>query len=268
TPQRIELSKLAAIFSEKSKLAAKGAVDFSAGLEPYRLAGEFSLTEFDLGKYFKAEDETRPPTIEGIFNVQGKLEGHGLTLEDTLDRVRGQFELTGRQGVFRGLKRTTDKISMASKAVGLVGSLLGDKSADRIANATYYVDQLAQSLSELPFDQMSTKLVRDDSLNLQIQELRLVSPEVHFIGKGLVKYEPGKKLLEQPLTASLSLRSRGKVEEYLGKLKVLDGTRDDLGFANCKEGVNLGGSLLRPDPTPFFVRLAAGKLSELLGTEN
>jgi hypothetical protein len=268
TPQRVELSKLGADFSEKSKLAAQGTVEFTPGLEPYHLAGDFSLTEFDTGKLFKALDTTRPPTIEGTFNVQGRFEGQGLTFEDTLDRTRGQFELNGKEGVFRGLKRATDKISLTSKAVGLVGSLLGDKSADKIANTTYYVDQLAQNLAEIPYDQLRVKLVRDQSLNLQIQELVLVSPDVHFLGKGQVSYESGKKLLEQPLTAALSLRARGKVEETLGKLKVLDGSRDELGYANSKESVTLGGSLLRPDPTPFFVRLAASKLSDLFAPEN
>ncbi len=268
TPERAELSKLAAEFSETSKLDAQGTVDFTPGLDPYHLTGNFSLTEFDTGRLFKALDETRAPTLEGLFNVQGRLEGRGLTLADTIDRTRGQFELAGRQGVFRGLKRATDKISLASKAVGLVGSLLGDKSADKIANTTYYVDQLAQNLAEIPYDQLNLKLVRDESLNLQISEVALVAPEVHFLGKGQVKYEAGKTLLEQPLTATLSLRARGKVEESLAKLKVLDGSRDDLGYANSKEAVNIGGSLLRPDPTPFFVRLAAGKLSDLFAPEN
>src|SRR5262249_16949437 len=87
TPQRVELSKLTADFSATSKLAAKGTIDFTPGLDPYHLGGDFSLTEFDAGKLFKALDASRPPTIEGLFNVQGRFEGHGLTFEDTLDRT-------------------------------------------------------------------------------------------------------------------------------------------------------------------------------------
>jgi uncharacterized protein involved in outer membrane biogenesis len=268
TPQRIELSKLGANFSEKSRFAAQGTIEFDAGIDPYHLTGDFSLTEFDVGRLFKAFDETRAPTLEGLFNVQGKFEGRGLTFEDVLDHTRGQFELSGKQGVFRGLKRATDKISLASKAVGMIGSLLGDKSADKIANAGYYTDQLAQSLAELPYDQFRVKLVRDDALNLQIKELLLLSPEVHFLGKGQISYQAGKRLYEQPLSAVLTLRARGRVEESLGKLRVLDGTRDELDYANCKESVNIGGTLARPDPTPFFLKLAAQKLSEMLAPEN
>ena len=65
-----------------------------------------------------------------------------------------------------------------------------------------------------------------------------------------------------PLTASLSLAARGKTEEILGKIGALDGTRDDLGYAKTREPVALTGTLGRPDPMPYFTKVAISKLLE------
>lgn len=270
-PERVSLQKLGADFGEKSRLAAKGDIVFAPGLNPYHLTGDFSLTEFDAGKFFKALNPERAPTVEGVFSVAGQLEGRGLTLDDTLDRTRGQFQLTSRQGVFRGLKRATDKLSVASKAVELgaaLGSLLKTgrvkEAVEKVAGSSYYVDQLAQALGEFNYDHFSLKLVRDESLNVELQDISLVSPEIRLNGSGRVTYEAGKPLLEQPLSVSLNLASRGKIEQIIGRLRELDGTRDELDYARAKNPVVVGGTLARPDPSPFFTRVAASKITDFL----
>jgi hypothetical protein len=74
-------------------------------------------------------------------------------------------------------------------------------------------------------------------------------------------------LLEQPLALNLSLAARGKVEQLLGKVRLLDGTQDDLGYARTREPLTIGGTLSKPDATAFFTRLAVGKFNELLTPE-
>jgi hypothetical protein len=266
---QLQLENLEATFDEKSRFAAKGTLSFAAGLNPYHLTGDFSLAEFDAGRFFKALDAERTPTVEGVFTVKAQVEGQGLNFDDTLDRTRGTYDLTSRKGVFRGLKRVSDKPSLATKAVGLVSSLIGDKSAEKIAgNASYYVDQLAQEIGEIPYDQFTVRLVRDPALNLRLENFTLVAQQIRLMGSGQVTYVAGKPLLEQPLEATLSFRARGKIEEVLGKLKALDGTRDELGYAKTKEALALKGTLARPDPTSFFAQLAAAKLIEQLAPEN
>lgn len=265
--EQVQLEKLDASFDEKSRFAAKGLLTFSEGLDPYHLTGDFSLTEFDSARFFKAIDPERAPTIEGLFTVKGQLEGQGLNLDDTIDRTRGAFDLTSRKGVFRGLKRSTDKLSMASKAVGLVSSLLGDNAAEKLASNAFNVDQLAQELGEINFDQFTVRLVRDPVLNFKLENITLVAQQLHLLGSGQVTYAAGQPLLKQTLEASLSFRGRGKIEEILGKLKVLDGTRDELGYAKTKETLTLGGSLAKPNANAFFTRLAAGKIGDLLAPE-
>jgi hypothetical protein len=197
-------------------------------------------------------------------------------LDRLQERSRGTFDLTSRQGVFRGLQRTSNKLSMTSKAVELGASVLGSlfgsekvtKTAEKVAGQAYFVDQLAQNLAEIDYDQFSVKLARDEALNVALDDISFVSPEIRLIGKGTVTYVAGKPLLEQPLSASLTIAGRGKLEQLLGKLKLLDGTKDELGYAKTREPVTLGGTLARPDPTAYFSRIASAKLNELLAPEN
>jgi len=181
----ITLQKLEAAFGDKGRFTAKALVSFTKGPSPYDLAGDFSLTEFDAGKLFKAFEPAKPPAVEGVFTVAGRFTGNGETLGRTVERSRGTFELTSRAGVFRGLQRTTNKISMASKAVDLVGSLFGSsKVVEKVAGSAYVVDQLASALGEFNYDQLSVKLSRDESLNVALEDISLLSPEIRLIGKG------------------------------------------------------------------------------------
>jgi hypothetical protein len=275
-PARASLQKLEAAFGEKSRLAAKGEVRFTGGAQPYQLAGEFSLTEFDAGRFFKAIEPTRSPTVEGIFSVAGSFAGQGATVDQTIEQTRGRFDLTSRQGVFRGLQRTTNKVSMTSKAVELGASVLGTilgsdkatKMAEKVAGTAYFVDQLAQSVGELNYDQLSVRLVRGESLDVTLEDFSLVSPEVRLLGKGTVNYAADKALLEQPLNATLLFAARGKTEQTFGKLHLIDGTRDELGYARAQLPVTIGGSLARPDPSAFFIKVATAKLADLAAPEN
>jgi hypothetical protein len=268
-PTDITLPTLAATFGEKGRFTAKGQIRFASGPQPYVLTGDFSLTEFDAGHLFKAFEPAKPATVEGLFSVEGRFTGNGVTLADTLERSHGAFALTSRAGVFRGLQRTTNKVSLATKAVDLVGSLFGSsKVVEKVAGTAYVVDQLAQSLGEFKYDQLSVSLTRDQALNLTLNDISLVSPEIRLIGQGTVTYVAGKPLLDQPLRASLSLAGRGVVETHLGKLRLLSGARDDLDYAKARETLTLEGTLARPDPTAFFTRIATAKLADFLAPEN
>ena len=275
-PARLALPKLTAAFGEKSQFAAKGEVKFSGGIQPYDLRGEFSLAEFDAGKFFKSLEPAKPATVEGLFSVAGHFTGNGETLAQTLERARGTFELSGRAGIFRGLQRTSNKVSMTSKAIELGASVLGSifgsakvtKAAEKVAGTAYFVDQLAQSLGELNYDQLSVRLVRAKSLNMTLEDFILVAPEIHLLGQGTVTYIADQPLLEQPLSVTLALAGRGKLEQLLGKLRLADGTFDELGYAKTSLPVTIGGSLAKPDPTAYFTRLATAKLGDLLAPEN
>jgi len=271
-PARLALQKLEAAFSETSRLAAKLELRFTGGAMPYRLTGDYSLNDFDAGRLFKAMDPGKPATVEGLFTVTGKLSGNGETPARALDRVQGDLQLTSRQGIFRGLQRTSNKVSMTSKAVELGASVLGTifgsekvtKTAEKVAGQAYFVDQLAQGIGEFNYDLLSVRLIRDELLNMNLEDISLVSPEIRLNGRGEVAYVAGLPLLAQPLNATMTFAARGKTEQLLDKLSLLDGTKDDLGYARTKSPVTLDGTLTKPDPTAFFTRVATAKLAELL----
>lgn len=275
-PSLVTLQKLEAAFSETSRLVAKTELRFTGGPQPYRLNGEYTLNEFDAGRFFRAFESTKSPTVEGLFNITGRFAGNGETPQRAIDRVQGEFQLTSRQGVFRGLQRATGKLSMTSKAVELgasvLGSLLGSdkavRTAEKVAGQAYFVDQLAQSLGEFNYDLLSVKLTRDELLNMNLEDISLVSPEIRLNGRGSVSHVFGQSLLEQPLSASLSISSRGKIEQLLGKLRLLDTTKDELGYSRSKETITIGGTLAKPDASAFFTKMATSRIADFLDMEN
>jgi hypothetical protein len=270
-PTVLSLPKLTAAFGETSRLNAKMELRFTGGPMPYRLTGDYALNDFDVGRLFKAFDANRPPTVEGLFNISSSFSGNGETIERAIDRAHGGFQLTSHQGIFRGLQRSADKVSMATKAVDLISSMLSNKvgkAAEKVAGGAVYVDQLAQSLAEIKYDQFSVRLTRDELLNLNFEDISLVAADLRLIGRAEVAYVPGKTIFEQPLSAALNLAARDKIEEQLGKLHLLSGAKDDLGYAKAKYVVSVGGTLGKPDPTSFFTKIAADKLSELIESGN
>jgi AsmA-like C-terminal region len=275
-PSVVTLQKLTAAFSATSRLDAKMELRFTGGAMPYRLVGEYALNDFDTGRLFKAIDPSRPPTVEGLFNISGRLAGNGETMSRAVDRVTGQFQLTSRGGVFRGLQRASNKVSMTSKAVELGASVLGSifgsdkvvKTAEKVAGQAYFVDQLAAGIGEFKYDLLSVRLARDELLNMNLEDISLVSPEIRLSGRGSVSYVIGRPLLEQPLTASLSFAARGKMEQLFAKARLLDGTKDELGYSRTREPITLAGTLAKPDPTAFFTKIATAKLADFLDADN
>ena len=174
--------------------------------------------------------------------------------------------------MFRGLQRTSNRLSRTSKAVELGASVLGSifgsekvtRTAEKVAGQAYFVDQLAQNLAEFNYDLLSVHLSRGELLDMTLEDISLVSPEIRLNGRGDVSYVAGKPLLEQPLNASLTFSARGKTEQLLDKLNALDGTKDELGYSKTKAPVTLAGTLAKPDPTAFFTRIATAKLADFL----
>ncbi len=275
-PTRLSLPKLEAVFGERGRLETRGELLFTPAEQPYRLSGGFSLTEFDPAPLFKAIDPGRPATVEGLFNVTGQINGAGRALDETMQRARGEFQLTSRQGVFRGLKRGTEKVSTATKAVELgaaLGSLFGSdkvrEAAEKVAGQAYFADQLAQEFGELKYDQLTVRLERDAALNVKLNEVALISPEVRLLGQGTVTHVEGRPLLDQPLSVEMTLASRGKVETLLNRARLIEGTaRDDLGYAKTKYPIVVSGTLAKPDATSYYTRLAATKLLDSLAPQN
>ena len=62
-----------------------------------------NLKEFDPGPLIRAFNGNQPPVVEGRFDVASKLASHASAMGDLAAGADGEFQLTSKGGVFRGL---------------------------------------------------------------------------------------------------------------------------------------------------------------------
>lgn len=242
-------------FNGDSTMKFNGGVTFVPQTSnPYALMAEFALANFDAAPLFRALDPSRLPAVEGRFNVISRLAGNGVNAGQLIERTRGDFELSSKSGLFRGLSADMAESlkqapSMLSSAVGSVGALLGLKK-EKIDDANEYLDkqgkvvvEIADRLKEIAYDQINVVAARDEALNIRLKEFSLISPEIRLRGTGEISYRDGVPLLAQPLDLRIQLGARGRVENLMNNVALLDTRQDELGYTNLIETIRLGGTL-------------------------
>lgn len=253
----LKLDGIKAGAGEAGELNLQGAVNFDArSVRPYDLNADVKVKDFDAGPLFRALDPTRAPQIEGRFNLDSKLTGHGRNPVDLLDRTRGDAKLTSTGGVFRLLSAdVSSKVEQAGK-IAAVGAFIGNvagvlgkgsKDAANFANKAQAVSEFSKLLTAISYDQLTVSIIRDDDLNTTLQNFSLISPEMRLTGKGGLTALEGKSFLEQPLSLDLQLKARGRTGSALQYLHVLADEPDALGYAVCTLPLKVGGTLLKPD---------------------
>jgi hypothetical protein len=266
-PARVTADKIAGKVGPDGQLLLKAEVAFAAGQpQPYTSKLDFNLQGFEVGPLFKAIAPDRPPTIEGRFDVRSQAEGAGRTLGDLVEHTRGDFTLQSRKGVFRGLRQA----AQAARTAGIISSAarllsnLGEK-VENLAAGADVAAQVGGMLAALPFDQLSLRLSRDQSLNVKLSNFSLVSPNVRLQGDGLVTYDAGKSLLNQSMQMRMNMGVMGPVETALTRAKssLLAGERDELGYMKLKEPFVVGGTPGKPDPGQLYLTLGRSLLDIL-----
>lgn len=278
----VKMEGLKAGVGDEGELKVNGDVAFNAKvMEPYSLKADFALNNFDSVPLFRALDPGKAPTVEGKFNVSSELSGTGANLAALAERTRGDVQLISKGGIFRGLRSDTAEAikatpSTLSGIVTGIGSLLGKDAAEKaeklgtdINKRGKLVSEIATTLAEIPYDQLSVSLVRGASLNVDLKDFTLISPEVRLGGTGSVLYQNGVPLLSQPLELKLQLGARGKLAENMKKASLLGETQDNLGYTAFALPVQVGGSLADPDIAELkreLLKAAAGSLlNNLMG---
>ncbi|MDB6094750.1 MAG: hypothetical protein JWM32_2312 [Verrucomicrobia bacterium] len=259
-------------FDANSDVKLSGGVTFApARPEPYALSANFALNNFDTAAAFRAIDPTKPPTVEARINLTSQVNGSGLTLAEMAEHAHGDLLVTSKGGIFRGLSADlTDRIQKAQSRLTAVASFLG-VVADDYVNKAKILSDIAKSLSEIPFDQLSVSAARDASLNLQIKELSLISPEVRVSGEGTVRNVEGVPVLAQPLELTLKMGARGKLGDLIKRAGLLESRQDNLGYAAFSVPLRIGGTLANPDTNDIRTALLnsalerSGLLDSLLG---
>ncbi|MEO6569729.1 MAG: AsmA family protein, partial [Opitutaceae bacterium] len=256
----VKLETVRAGMREGGEMKLSGALRFdSKVMEPYSLAAQFALENFDSLPLFRAFDPSKPATVEGKFNVASQLTGTGANLSALAAQTKGDVQLISRSGIFRGLRSDTGEAvkaapSTLSGIVTGIGSLLGKDIAEKaeklgtdINKRGKGISDIAAALAEIPYDQLSVSLVRDASLNVELKDFTLISPEVRLGGTGIVAYQPDMPFLTQTLDLQLQLGVRGKLAEQVKRASLLGEAQDSLGYVAFAFPVRVGGSLSNPD---------------------
>lgn len=243
-----------------------GGVTFDAkSATPYALAAELGVTEFDPAPLFRAVNPGQPATVEGKFSVASRVSGRAATLADFATAAHGEFQLTSRGGVFRGLPVTyaaklesAGKIAAGAAAIGnLLGSVTGKKGYADIVNKAQAVTEVSRTLAAISYDQLNVVFSRDAALNTVLKDFTLISPELRLSGAGQATHRPGAGLLADALAMEFTLRTRGRAAELLKYLGALESQADDLGYAACTVPLKISGTLAQPDPSEVNRQLAA-----------
>ncbi len=243
-----------------------GGLAFDGSLKtPYALTANLSVSDFDPAPFFRSLSPRDPATVEGKFNVTSKLTGRAANLAGLADTTQGDFQLTSKGGVFRGLPvnvagkvETTGKIAAGVAAVGsFLGSVTGKEKAADIANKAQAVAEITKTLGAIPYDQLSVVLSRDQTLTTVLKDFTLISPELRLTGSGQAKPAAQATLLDSALAMEFKLRTRGHTADLFKYLGLLEAQPDELGYAACNLPLRISGTLGRPDTSEINSALAS-----------
>lgn len=210
---------------------------------PYVLEGSLEAPELSAAPFFQQQEPNKPPTLEGIFGVSATLYGDGKSLPDLIARTRGKVRMNAKKGVLR-LFQTDNPLAGLGMAVGgLLGSISPELGS---------VLSVAQTLSEVPFDELDLSLERDDELNFLLNNLTLISPQLHLEGVGEVRYRDGLAVLQQPMRIALQMGAQGGLEDLLQSVRVLGDQRDADGYRLLRQEFLITGTPSSPNNSAFY----------------
>jgi hypothetical protein len=242
-----------------------GGVTFDAkSVAPYALAADVAVTDFDPAPLFKGLNPGQLAPVEGKFTVTTKLTGTAVHPADFATATHGDFQLTSKGGIFRGLPvnvaTKTERLGKIAAGVGFVGSAFdvfkGRKDDSDITSLAKAVAEVAKMLAAISYDQLSVVLTRDAMGNTVLKDFTLIAPEMRITGAGQAVPKPGGALLDETLAMEFKLRARGHTGDLLKFLGKLETQTDELGYAACTLPLKVGGTLGKPDTSELNNALA------------
>jgi hypothetical protein len=261
----LRLDNLRAGLGEGGTASLNGGISFDpAAAKPYALSANLAVQEFNPKPLLVALRPGQSATVDGQFNITSRLTGRAETLMDLPAAAQGDFLLTSRGGVFRGLPvnvagrvESTGRIAAGVAAVGsLLGSVTGKREFSDISSKAQAVSELAKTFSAIAYDQLSVVMERDQSLAAVLRDFTLIAPELRVSGEGKVAPQPGVSWLDGPLTMEFKLRARGQTAHLLNFLGALESDPDELGYAACNLPLRISGTLAAPDASELNRALA------------
>ena len=252
----LRLDEVRAGVGEGGRARVNGGLSFEpVAAQPYALTADLAVTDFNPAKLFEALQPGKPATVDGRFNLTTRLTGRGVDLPALAAAAQGDFQVTSRGGVFRGLPvsaasrvESTGRIASGVAAVGgLLGAVTGRKEYADIGSRAQAVADLSKSLSAIPYDQLNLVLSRDQSLATALKDFSLIAPELRLTGVGEVRPSASGSWLQSALAMEFQLRARGHTGDLLRYLGVLENGPDELGYSRSNLPLKVAGTLAAPD---------------------
>jgi hypothetical protein len=247
TPSRTELSGLRASLLGAA-LSGAARVDFDAAkAKPYTLGLNAAVKNLELGKLFAAAAPGAKPTAEGRFDFATTLAGEGLNPLDLSLSSLGEFRLSGRDGVFRGLAADA---GTGSKAARVIGALTFSRELKAVG-------RLLDGLGELHFKQADLRLERTPD-KIELSQLTIVAPQLKIDATGDVELAPLRPVLLSPLNVAAQLSAAGDIAILFDGMKLLDAAPGQAGYRNVTKPIVIAGSAVAPDTSSFWALLDEG----------
>jgi hypothetical protein len=245
-PDALALDQLSALLGSGGAAKLAGAVNFAGeATEPYSMKANVAVSDVDSAPLFRALDPSKPPTVEGKFNLSGQVIGSGINAVDLGQRVQGDISLNSKGGIFRGLAKNTGTSAVAT---GL--SFAGNELAA--------VGQLTTALQEFHYDQINLQLTRDKSLNVQAKDFSVISQGLRIVGTGTLTYVKSKPILDQSLDMQIQMGARDEYATLFNSIRKLSSETDELGYTKVSRPIKITGTPTHPDTTDLYKFLAEG----------
>jgi len=282
----VTLEALRAVLGTGGLVNLSGGVGFSnATPQPYALKANLTVSNLDSGSALKAFNPSEGlPMVEGTFNLNSDIVASGPNLAMLAEKARGDVQISSKGGVFRPLPASyietfvnaKNQLAKRSEQLGALGSLagaLGAKLPPALGGTTNKAQQLVGRMGELEsilrliaevkFDQLTLDVGGDTNLDTILRDLTITAPELRFVGKGGLKYQPDVPLWKQALSLKLTGAARGRAAEIMKKGNLLGESMDGLGYIPLSMDVNIDGTADNPDTS----RLVIALVDKVLGVQ-
>jgi hypothetical protein len=222
--------------------------------QPYRLEAAIDANGVNVGQMLTRLEPGRPPALEGFFSINGKFQSDGAYRADLFENLRGDLVALSDGGVFRGLQQQARGAALAG---GILQAVTGRQNLA-------FISDLAEVLGEVRYQRIEARASRDENLNINVQTVELVAPQLYLRGSGMIRSQAGVPLAEQPMNFSLQLGAAGRLESMLSRVNLVSPERNELGFAPMGPSFPLRGSLARPDASELWSTLGRAAASALV----
>jgi hypothetical protein len=247
TPTRAALSGVRASLLGAG-LTAAASVDFDAAKpKPYTLGLNAAVKNLELGRLFTAVAPGAPPTADGRFDFATALTSEGLNPLDLSLSSLGEFRLSGRDGVFRGLAADAGTGSKAARVIGIL----------TFSRELKAVGRLLDGLGEIHFKQAELRLKRTPD-KIELSELTIVSPQLKIDATGDLELAPLRPVLLSPLNVAAHLAAAGDIAILFDGMKLLEGEPGQAGYRSVTKPIVIAGSAAAPDTSAFWALLDEG----------